>query len=445
MTLVPSPTKVIVFFDLSGQGNATGPFYVLLEDGDQFLTEDADLLAEENNVGTATGFLTLDDPIKGQLDDADWVLAGDLAQDISEYTSGVTVTRGRRSPIFTDIPAGRWTITLNNLDRTFDPYHTSSPFFGNIVPGKRCRIVTNNVTIADGFIEDWNLFYAPNGRSTAQIVCTDPLAALAAVQLDTWTTTSQAAGARINAILDRPEVNWGLNRDIDTGVTTLQADTVLEGTSALVYAGQVTRSEFGRFFATRDGVVKFTDRDANLSTLSGVILTDDGTGIPYQALDVIYGTEQLYNEIRFTRVGGTQQTVSDADSIEAFRARTLTRTDLLHSTDQQVDDLANYLLNIYATPVLRIDRVDIELAGLTDQQRASLLQLDISDTVEVIFTPNGIGDPINQWCSIEGIDHRINPDRHTITLHLGSTVTAGTFLTLDDPVLGRLDFNVVGF
>lgn len=443
MTLVPSPTKVIVWFDLSGAGNAQGPFAIILEADGTILAEDGDVFAQEYD--QAQGFFTLNDPIKGQLGSLDYVLAGDIAQDITTYVQGVAINRGRPSLVFSDVLAGRWTLTLNNFDRTFDPFFDSSPFLDNIVPGKRIQIRTYNNVIADGFIEDWNLFYAPNGRSTAQIVATDGLAALAAIELAGHTATSQGSGARVNAILDRTEVGWGLNRSIATGSATLQADTVDAGTNVLAYLQAVNRTELGKLFMSRNGVLTFRGRDQTLDVLSGVKFSDTGADIPYQGISVQYGSDLLYNRIRLQRVGGTEQTVDDAASIEKYRPRTFSATELLHNSDAQVLELAQYLLGIYKEPAVRIAGLDIDLSRLTETQRQSVIVLDIGDVIEVQFTPNNIGDPIAQWAAIEGIEHRITPSTHEIRLSLGSTVEVGTFLTLNDPVLGRLNLNVLGF
>ena len=443
MTMVPSPTKVIVWFDLSGSGTAQGPFAVLLEDGELVLAENADVFAQEFD--QVAGFFTLDDPIKGQLDSVDYVLAGDVAQDITADVQGVTINRGRPSLIFPEVPAGRWVVTLNNEDRTFDPFYADSAYLGNIVPGKRIQVRTGNVTICDGFIEDWNLFYSPSGRSTAQIVAVDALAVLAGAQLDELTTTAETSGARVNTVLDRPEVAFGGNRSIDAGVVDLQADTIPDNTNALTYLHAVTATEYGNLYASRTGTLTFKARDARFAALSDVVLADDGTGIPYVALDVQYGSETLFNRISLQRVGGTVQTVTDTASIDAYRARTYSRTDLLHVNDTDVLELANLILDATKDPNLRIARVVIDLARLSTIERDQLLALDITDVIEVRFTPNGIGDPIAQWAIIEGIDHQITPSTHRVTVTLGFNLPVGPIFLLDDPVYGRLDLNVLGF
>ena len=57
------------------------------------------------------------------------------------------------------------------------------------------------------------------------------------------------------------------------------------------------------------------------------------------------------------------------------------------------------------------------------------------------FTPNGIGDPIQQYAKVIRIDHTITPETHFVTLGLGPI--SGANLVLDNEIFGRLDDNYV--
>ena len=47
-----------------------------------------------------------------------------------------------------------------------------------------------------------------------------------------------------------------------------------------------------------------------------------------------------------------------------------------------------------------------------------MLALDITDQVQVTFTPNGVGSAIVQSPFIQGIRHSISVERHVVTLSL---------------------------
>jgi hypothetical protein len=395
--------------------------------------------------GAQLAFTLNSDP-EGLLDSVTYLLAGDTATDVSaKATETISITRGRQSQLFSEIPAGRWSVTFRNENRDFDPLYASSPYVGNIVPGKRLRVLAGGTVIADGNIEDWNLSYDLSGRSVATAECADALAQLAAAELFAFTATaSQTAGPRINAVLDRTEVAWPANRDIDDGVTVLQGDAVAIGTNVLQYLHLVSQSDLGAFFAARNGLVTFRDRHNLVASDIAATFADDGTGIPFTGVAVQYGTELLYNKVTVTRAGGTAQTSQDSASQSAYRVRSLSVENLLMTTNAVAKEMADYLVSNYADPELRVSEIEVELAGLSSAQQSDVLQLDLQSLVSVTYTPNGVGAAIERDCIVEGIQHQITPSSHIVRLSLGDAL--GRFsLILDDPVRGLLDESVLTF
>jgi hypothetical protein len=411
--VVAPQTKVYAFFDLSATG------------GD---------------------YLTLDSPDgKGQLGDAAAILAGDVATEITDYVTSVSVDRGRDSQLFADMPAGRWRVVLRNVDRRFDPVYALSPYAGNIVPGKRVQIVCQDVVVADGNIQDWDYDYDVGGYSVAYLACADALSHLAGAQFSEWTATlGETAGTRINAALDRTEVSYTLNRDIDVGVSTLTNDTVAWSTNVLAYVNNVSNSDLGWLYASRNGALTFRDRHSNLNATAALAFADTGDEIPYNGITVSYGTEKLYNRVGIQREGGVAQTVENAASQATYRVRSLSQTGLLLEDDTQAAEMATYLLGIYSSPELRVSSMTIQLAGLTEFQQRQVLSLDITSLVSVTFTPNKIGSAIQRTCIVEGVAHDITPVSHVVTLSLGDTDRRST-MRLDDDVFGKLDTNVLTF
>jgi hypothetical protein len=396
---------------------------------------------------SATGgaFFTLDSPTKGVLDGATFTLAGDVATDITADAMRVSVRRGRDSQLFDDIPAGNATVQLQNRTRTYDPNYAASPYAGNVRPGKRVTIASAGVSIFDGIVADWDLDYEVGGQSLAFAQCVDALGQLGRMEFDAWTATaSQTAGPRITAVLDRPEVAFTANRSIDTGVSVLQGDSVTWSSNVLNYLQLVTRSDLGRFYASRTGVVTFRDRLDPLNVGAAVTFADDGTGVPFQGIAMSYGSELLYNRVGIDREGGTLQTVTDAASQALYGASSLSQRGLLLNSDTQSLDMANYLLGIYDSPELRVAELTVELAALDPAQQASVLGLDIASVISVTWSPNGIAPSLSRSCIVEGIAHDITPDSHTVTLSLGDA-DRRSFLQLDDAVFGVLDSNVLAF
>lgn len=389
-------------------------------------------------------FFTLDDTTKGVLDGATYKLAGDILQDVTSYTRAITIRRGRSRQLdrFT---SGAATITLDNRTRRFDPLAGTAltPYAGQIVPRKEVAVSVGGVPIFTGQVEDWDLAYQLSGDSVAEAVCADGFALIAQDTLAGSATTSQLTGARIDSVLTA--LNWPIGkRAIGTGDATLIADTIAAETNGLQYLQKVEASEPGAFFVNRAGSMTFRDR-SDTQTYSGVAFADNGAGIPYQGIDVLYGTEELYTATVVTRNNGTAAvgtaSASNATAQAAYGITTLNVETLL-STDAQATELANYLLGKYQAPTYRVDALDVILEGMTSSQAGQVLGLELADVVKVTFTPNSIGDAIVQYALVDGIEHNITPNAHHVRLTLSATEVG---FVLDSEQFGVLDFNILGF
>lgn len=382
-------------------------------------------------------YFILDDPLKGVLDNTEYLLAGVLFFDVTNLVKSVAIQRGKNRQL-DQYDQGLANVVFNNNDRTFDPEYTLSPYAGQIVPKRQIRISSGDVVQFAGLIDDWNLTYEPNGDSVASAACSDATSAFATQTIGTRTNTAQKSGERINAILDLPEINWPTNlRDVDTGQMTLGADTIADNTDALSYLRLVERSEPGSFFVGKSGNVVFRDRNAT-PVSGGVTLADDGSGIPYQSLKVQYGSELLANEIVVESVITSYQAIAqDLTSIDTYGIFNLTRTGLLINSNDDVDSLATFYANKYAQPEYRFESVDILLDELTAGQQTDLLDLELGDVVSIKFTPNGITPAIEKFAEVIRIDHAVDLENHVMSL--GFATLDFALFVLDDAQFGKLD------
>lgn len=386
-------------------------------------------------------WFTLDDATKGKLGNTSYPLAGFAYYDITDYVTGIEVTRGKSDDI-DSVSAGELVVTLNNRTRAFDPTYAASPFYGNILPKRLVRYTSNGLQQYQGVIDDWNLEYTPDGDAVASFVCSDGFVYLNNQTLNAGTATAQLAGARINAILDDPFVQWPvLDRDIDAGSTTLGANVVADNQNVLEYIQQVETGELGLFFIAKDGKATFLDRNHTPVTTDLVILSDNGSGIPYQNLQISYGSESLVNEVVATSViTNVQTSVVDTDSQTEYGIFNVTFDNLLLSTDAQVESFATTLLAKYSQPVYRFTEVSIRLNDLSLDAQNNVLGLELGDFVQVIFTPSGIPPAITEYASVIRANHSVDiTGEHILTLGLNTLNT--TFFVLDDLIFGRLDEN----
>ena len=382
-------------------------------------------------------YFILDDPLKGVLDNTEYLLAGVLFFDVTNLVKSVAIQRGKNRQL-DQYDQGLANVVFNNNDRTFDPEYTLSPYAGQIVPKRQIRISSGDVVQFAGLIDDWNLTYEPNGDSVASAACSDATASFATQTIGTRTNTAQKSGERINAILDLPEINWPSNlRDVDTGQMTLGADTIADNTDALSYLRLIERSEPGSFFVGKSGNVVFRDRNAT-PVSGGVTLADDGSGIPYQSLKVQYGSELLANEIVVESAISSYQAVAlDLTSIDTYGIFNLTRTGLLINSNSDVDSLATFYANKYAQPEYRFESVDILLDELSAGQQTDLLGLELGDVVSIKFTPNGIAPAIEKFAEVIRIDHSVDLENHVMSL--GFATLDFALFVLDDAQFGKLD------
>lgn len=398
------------------------------------------VFAFDQDAGGTTNFFTLDDTVAGVLDNTTYTLGGDFSLvDVTQYVRSVSVSRGR-SRLIDRVQSGSSTIELDNRARLFDPTAGTavSPYAASIVPRKNVSVRVNDEPVFTGFVDDWNLEFPPSGDYTTSAVCVDGFVQLAQTTMGTATRVSQLSGSRVDAVLTEAEWPTG-KRSVDAGQVTLQADAPRENTNTLDYLLRVTDTEFGAFYMSRDGLATFRDRQSAQNFTTPTVI--GGTGIPFASVEVDYGTEQLYNNVRLTRENGGTAVASDASSQTAYGLNEYSRSDLLFTDDTQLGELADYLLSLYKQPVLRISRVTVFLERLTVEQQATVSALDIASPVQVTFQPT-VGPAITQYATVDKLDFRMTPRRSELSLSLSQ---AQASFILDSSIFGELDDDSLGF
>lgn len=387
---------------------------------------------------TGGDFLTLDDPVKGKLDDATYPLGGIILVDVTPRVREFTISRGKTREL-DRYDAGEAVIEFNNLDRAFDPTYEDSPYAGQILPKREVQISSGDIVQFRGFIDDWNLEYTTDGQAISIAVASDDFTALNNRTLSAQTATPQTSGERVNAILSDPDVNFPLTaRQVDTGYAQLGADEIADDTNALDYLRLIEQTEPGRLFMSKGNELVFKDRLVAPVSEGIVELADDGTGIKYGEMRVVFGTEQLHNEVVVSSViTGNTAVALDPQSITEYGLLNLTLTDLLMDTDEQASNLAIFLASKYSQPEYRFESVDIQFSNLTPAEQQQILGLELGDVCKVTFTPGNVPPAIVRYAEIIGIQHAVDSVDQIVTLNF-STLDF-TYLVLDDPAFGKLD------
>ena len=387
-----------------------------------------------------TPYFRVGNAVKGKLNNTSYRVAGPIWIDVSDKVSDVSIKRGKNREL-DRYSAANASVSLHNEDRRFDPLNTASPYVGNIIPRRAIRVTTNGYVQFTGVIEDWNLEYSVEGKSTAIISAADSFTLMAQQTLTPGTATQQTTGERVNAVLSQPTVAWPLvDRNIDTGNNVVGAD-VMSG-NVLSYLQDVEASEQGQLFMTKDGKVRFINGAVTVtSSLSSVLFADDGTGVPYIDAAVSYGTELLYNQVTATSPAGTATTNNTVS--QGKYGITQASVNTLLALYSATEALSQYWVNKYGEPEYRFQNLTINLNALSGSQQTSVLSLELGDIIQIKFTPNKVGSPIQRYGQIITIDHKIGPDRHDITYGVGSLQYS--FLVFDDTGFGILDVNALAF
>lgn len=406
--------------------------------------------------GFPVGGMQLDDPETAALDTA--ILDGSLVgDDVSEFCRSINIRRGRPDQL-QSFNAGICTIDLNNNDRRFDPINESSPYWNpvlgksGVTPRRKVTVLSDSTPLFTGLVTDIDVTYTPTSTtasldlSTVTVTAADDFVLLANAYTETVITPiEELSGARVESILDLPEVAYPLGpRNIDTGIATLGGGATFEidvNTNILSYLQEVATAEQGYFYMGANGDLVFTDRVAGTFGVQSAYFSDDGTQIPYSGLEVVYGQEFLYNKVITQIEGGIEQVADDAASQAEYGISTLSLSGLLLATDAAADELADDLLAKYSQPQYRFDRLRTEFNQLTGAQQDTIAALELADVVQITRTYNtGTPPSVSLDFGIEGITHSITSTEHSVELALSYVELLLPF-TLDDAVLGRLDEN----
>lgn len=384
---------------------------------------------------------TLDDAVAGVIGNTEFTVGGISFTDITSRVTGLSLSRGKNRDL-DRFNAGTLSVTVNNEDRAFDPLYTSSPFYGDIVPRRDVRVLANGTAVQYvGKILDWNFDFEPNGRQSASLEAADGFTFLAQQELTPGTAVAELTGARVEAVLSQPSVDWPVaDRVIDAGNSDLGAD-VFDG-NVLSYLQKVEQSEGGLLFIDKSGRVAFVDRLTTPTVDNVTVFADDGSGIPFAPAALDYGTEQLYNSITVTSPGSTA-VANGALSQTRYGIAELTVDTLIDDADE-VQGLADLLLSRFSEPQLRFQAIRVDVDKISAPQRAEVFALEIGDVAQVKLTPGNppVGAKVERYGQIIQIAHDVSPASHQVTFGLGSLQTS--LFVIGDPEFGTIGVGAPG-
>lgn len=365
-----------------------------------------------NGPGFVSTAFTLDDAIKGVLG------TGQLADfesnvDISDQVLRVSIRRGRNR-LLNKFEAGTAIVEVRDETGDWNPANTNSVYYPNLIPLRKIQIYADYLGIRyilfTGYINSYDLQFVRGIESTNKVVlnCVDAFRLFQNANIDTVSAavTGDLSGTRVNDLLDLTDWPSGL-RDINAGNSTLQDDP--GGSRTLLEAIQtVEQSEFGAFFMDAEGRATFYDRDTVSKYADAVPyqFSDDGTELPYAAIDLAFDDALVVNDVTVQRLNGTAQNVFDQDSIDKYYIHAGSRTGILVQTDAEALEQANMILDARKETQVRVDSMTLNLMEDNSQLVIAGLNMELFNLVNVSKIMPG-NTSITREVFVQGLNHDI--------------------------------------
>lgn len=370
--------------------------------------------------------------------------------DVSNQVNRIETNRGRTA-LSDQFQTGSLTLRITDQNGDFNPQNPSSPYYNLLTPMKKVQITatygSTTYPIFAGYITSYVTTYPDDGDgvaiTTIQAVDAFRLAQLAQISTVAGTSAGQLSGARIDDILD--QISWpATQRDIDPGLTTLQADPGTNRT-ALQALFTVADSEYGAIYVDADNNFVFQDRGVTAGSIGGTptVFSDDGSGIPYFDATWILNDVLVFNKATITRAGGSPQIALNQASIDKYFLHSYFLDNLLMQSDAVALDYAQAYVASRQETSIRVDAVVLDL--YTPNYNTGIiaaLDLDFFDPITVKTTQPG-GSILEKTLQIFGVRMNITPNSWKTTFTTLEPVIDA--FILNDSIYGTLDYNVLSY
>ena len=373
-----------------------------------------------------------------------------LIVDVSDVVNSVTTKRGR-NPQTDEFQTGTLTLRIVDQNGDFNSQNPNSPYAGYLTPMRKVSISAtyDGVTypMFSGFITSFTTSTPLNASdvvyTTIQAVDAQRLAQNAQISTVTGQAAGDLSGTRVNQILNT--ISWPASmRDVDAGLTTMQADPGTARTS-LAALQTVTNSEYGAFYVDASGSFVFQDRTVTTASIAGTptVFNDNGSDIGYANALWRLDDTLVFNQANVTRTGGTVQTAIDAASVEKYFAHTYNQQNLLMETDAVALDYAMAFVASRAETSVRCDAIELDL--YTDNYANGILaalDLDFFDPVTITTNQPG-ASTLTKTLQVFGVAHSVTPNKWRTTFTTLEPVIDG--FILDSSIYGVLDTSVLSY
>lgn len=116
-------------------------------------------------------------------------------------------------------------------------------------------------------------------------------------------------------------------------------------------------------------------------------------------------------------------TATNQNSIDTYGVQETDLVVTILATTEDAGILANYMIR--SVPAYWFSNLQVMINALTDTQKDTIAQLEIGQQIAVVKTfPAGVvPQTVTEYLFVEGIDHEITVDSHTVTIYTGPATT----------------------
>jgi hypothetical protein len=371
--------------------------------------------------------------------------------DISNVVDSINTKRGRNAQA-DQFQTGTLSLRIVDQNGDFNPMNVSGPYYGLLTPMRKVQITATygavTYPVFSGFITSYSTSTPQSSvgdvvYTTIQAVDAQRLAQNAQISTVAGTSAGQLTGARINNLLDA--ISWPATmRDIDAGLTTVQADPGTART-ALQACQTIETTEFGAFYVDASGSFIFQDRSVTSSSVAAtpVVFNDNGTAIDYFNATWVTNDTLVYNEANITATGLATQTASDAASIAKYFLHSYNQQNLLMQDTATALNYAQAYVASRAETSVRCDEIQLDL--YTNNYNSGIiaaLDLDYFDPVTITTNQPG-STTLTKTLQVFGKSMEITPNSWRVKMTTLEPIIDG--FILDSALYGILDTSVLSY
>lgn len=229
---------------------------------------------------------------------------------------------------------------------------------------------------------------------------------------DSW--SGDTTDDRVGRLLDL--AGWSSSdRELDASDIAPLESFVAADSSVLDEIRLLEATEGGRFYQDPSGKMVFRsryslvtdDRSTEVQYLFSDV-DDDAVRGRFRFSDIVLSPqlEWIKNRVTVSYVGG-QITVEDADSVAAYGVRSH-QVETVLPNSPRARTLATVILQRYAEPILRIERLVLDVEA-DPKLWEPVLNVKIGDRIRVQWTPDGTGAQIEEDLIVDGLSFSSGP------------------------------------